>query len=74
MFVGSRRLPAVTSGVYLGAPAMNSRGLRSAEIQEVGRIVVEALTTEPSEDDMGRLLKHGLTLTAAFPLYPSLEA
>jgi glycine/serine hydroxymethyltransferase len=53
---------------------MNSRGLRSAEIQEVGRIVVEALTTEPSEDDMGRLLKHGLTLTAAFPLYPSLEA
>ncbi|NLO27871.1 MAG: hypothetical protein GX113_06815 [Actinobacteria bacterium] len=53
---------------------MDSRGLRSAEIQEMGRIVVEALTTEPSEADLGRLLKCSLVAGAAFSLYPSLEA
>ena len=74
MFTGNRRPPAVSSGVRLGAPAMDSRGLRSAEIQEMGRIVVEALTTEPSEADLGRLLKCSLVAGAAFSLYPSLEA
>jgi len=69
-----KRPPAVTSGVRLGTSAMTSRGFGPAEMQEVGRIIVEALATEPSDADLDRLLKRSLALTAAFPLYPSLEA
>lgn len=69
-----KRPPAVTSGVRLGTPAMTSRGFGPAEMEEVGRIIVEALTTEPGQAGLDRLLRRSLALTTGFPLYASLEA
>ncbi len=66
------RPPTVTSGIRLGTPAMTTRGFGTEEMREVGRIIVEALTTEPTDADLDGLLQRSRALTAAFPLYPSL--
>jgi glycine hydroxymethyltransferase len=67
-----KRSPTITSGLRLGTPAMTTRGFGPNEMREVGRIILGVLATEPTEADVGRLLKRSRALTAAFPLYPSL--
>jgi glycine hydroxymethyltransferase len=67
-----KRPPAITSGLRLGTPAMTTRGFGPAEMREVGRIILQVLTTEPNDADLERLLKQSRALTAAFPLYRSL--
>ena len=42
------RPPTVTSGLRLGTPAMTTRGFGAEEMREVGRIIVEALTGDPT--------------------------
>jgi glycine hydroxymethyltransferase len=65
--------PTVTSGLRLGTPAMTTRGFGPEEMREVGRIIVEVLTTEPSEPGLDRLLARSRALSEAFPLYPDLD-
>jgi glycine hydroxymethyltransferase len=59
----------ITSGLRLGTPAMTTRGFGPDEMREVGKIIVEALSSEPTEVTLDRLLQRSLALTAAFPLY-----
>jgi len=66
------RPPVVTSGLRLGTPAMTTRGFGPEEMREVGRIIVEVLTTASTDAQLDRLLSRSLALTAAFPLYPTL--
>jgi glycine hydroxymethyltransferase len=68
------RPATITSGLRLGTAAMTTRGFGPSEMREVGRIIVETLTAEPTEDNLGRLLAQGRALTDAFPLYPDLGA
>lgn len=68
------RPPTVTSGLRLGTPAMTTRGFGPAEMREVGALIVEALTGDPSEAELDRLLRRSRELTGRFPLYPSLGA
>ena len=67
------RPPTVTSGLRLGTPAMTTRGFGPEEMREVGRIIVEALTGEPSDADLERLRERSQALVASFPLYPGLD-
>jgi glycine hydroxymethyltransferase len=67
-----KRSPTITSGLRLGTPAMTTRGFGPTEMREVGRIIVEVLTSEPSGASIGKLLQRSRDLAAAFPLYPSL--
>ena len=67
------RSPMITSGIRLGTPAMTTRGLGPAEMTEVGRLIVEALSGDLTEADLDRLRERGGELTAAFPLYQSLS-
>jgi glycine hydroxymethyltransferase len=67
-----KRPPTITSGLRLGTPAMTTRGFGPDEMREVGRIILEVLTTEPSDADLDRLLTKSRHLTEAFPLYSSL--
>ena len=66
------RPATVTSGLRLGTPAMTTRGFGPEEMRQVGQIIVEALTGDPSEAELDRLLARSRELTAAFPLYPSM--
>ncbi|MHB0980718.1 MAG: serine hydroxymethyltransferase [Thermoleophilia bacterium] len=70
---GDRRPPTVTSGLRLGTPAVTTRGFGPEEAREVGRIIAEALTREPTEERMSALLARSRALTAAHPLYQSLS-
>jgi glycine hydroxymethyltransferase len=69
---GDRRPPTVTSGLRLGTPAMTTRGFGESEMREVGRIIAEVLTAEPSDDRLARLRARSRALTEAHPLYRSL--
>lgn len=68
------RPPTITSGLRLGTPAMTTRGFGPREMEEVAQIIIEALTGEPTEADLDRLLARSRALTAAFPLYRRLSA
>jgi glycine hydroxymethyltransferase len=67
-----QRPPTVTSGLRLGTPAMTTRGLGVEQMREVGRIIVDTLTSEASEAHLDKQLARGRALTDAFPLYPTL--
>jgi glycine hydroxymethyltransferase len=68
------RPPTITSGLRLGTPAMTTRGFGPDEMREVGRVIVETLSVEPTEAELDRLLARSRALTAAFPLYRTLSA
>lgn len=68
------RPPAVTSGIRLGTPAMTTRGFGPAEMREVGAIIADTLTVEPTEANLDALLKRSRELTAAFPLYSTVTS
>ncbi|GAB4254533.1 MAG: serine hydroxymethyltransferase [Thermoleophilia bacterium] len=71
---GDCRPPTITSGLRLGTPAITTRGFGVEEAREVGRIIAEVLTREPSEDRIERLRARSRALTAAHPLYGGLSA
>jgi glycine hydroxymethyltransferase len=66
------RPPTISSGIRLGTPAMTTRGFGPDEMREVAGIIVDTLTTEPTEAALDRLLQRSRALTDAFPLYHSL--
>ncbi len=69
---GDKRPPTVTSGLRLGTPAITTRGFGPEEAREVGRIIAEALTREPTEERTASLLARCRALNEAHPLYASL--
>ena len=69
---GDRRPPTVTSGLRLGTPAVTTRGFGPEESREVGRIIVEALTQEATDDRDARLRARTQELLDAHPLYRAL--
>ncbi|NMA54339.1 MAG: serine hydroxymethyltransferase [Firmicutes bacterium] len=62
--------PFVTSGLRLGTPAMTTRGLSVADMDEIADIIAQALTRfeEPGLKD--KLRSRVQDLCAAYPLYP----
>lgn len=62
--------PFVTSGIRLGTPAVTTRGMGTAEFQEIGRIIAERIHQRASAES---LKQDVLALTRRFPLYPELQ-
>ena len=71
---GDRRPPTITSGLRVGTPAMTTRGFGPDEAREVGRIIAEILTRDPTEERVARLRSRARALTESFPLYRYLSA
>lgn len=71
---GDRRSPMVTSGLRVGTPAMTTRGFGPDEAREVGRIIAEILTHDPTEERVARLRSRARALIELFPLYRYLSA
>ncbi len=61
------RPPTVASGVRVGTPAPTMRGFDEDDFREVGRIMCEALGSEP---DLDALRARALELCERRPLYP----
>jgi glycine hydroxymethyltransferase len=61
--------PTVTSGVRIGTPALTTRGMREAEMAEIGRMIGEVLDRPQDEPTLKRIAGKVKELTQQFPLY-----
>src|SRR2546421_1547092 len=61
--------PFVASGLRIGTPAVTTRGMKEAEMQEIGRLIAEIIH-EPNSEEVQKQVKRSVAeLTAKFPLY-----
>ena len=63
--------PMVASGIRLGTPALTTRGMKEAEMAEVGKLVARALNAAQNETALADVKRDVLKLCAHFPLYAS---
>jgi glycine hydroxymethyltransferase len=62
--------PLKPSGIRIGTPALTTRGMKEAQMRQIGRWISEALH-HPSEQPILRKIRNQvLELAEAFPLYP----
>jgi glycine hydroxymethyltransferase len=62
--------PFVASGLRIGTPAVTTRGMKEAEMREIGRLIA-AIVHDPESEDVRHQVKRSVAqLTAKFPLYP----
>ena len=68
---GEKRSPFVTSGMRLGTPALTTRGLLPAQMNEIGEIIADTLKSLQDEDSeqLKGLSAKVKSLCEAFPLY-----
>ncbi|MFY9188082.1 MAG: serine hydroxymethyltransferase [bacterium] len=62
--------PFVTSGLRLGTPAMTTRGLTTADMDEIADIIAQALTRFEEPGVKEKLKARVRDLCALYPLYP----
>lgn len=61
--------PFVASGLRIGTPAVTTRGMKEAEMREIGRLIA-SIVREPESEAVRNDVKRGVAeLTAKFPLY-----
>ncbi len=61
--------PMVASGIRVGTPAVTTRGLREAEMDLVGDLIVRALAAHDNEAALGEIKTEVEALCERFPLY-----
>jgi glycine hydroxymethyltransferase len=64
------RKPAVTSGVRIGTPAVTTRGMREAEMAEIGGLIARVLIRPDDPEERQRVRADVEALCRRFPLYP----
>jgi glycine hydroxymethyltransferase len=62
--------PFVASGLRIGTPAVTTRGMKEAEMREIGRLIAEVIHAPESEEVRNKVRQGVADLTARFPLYP----
>src|SRR5579872_2667395 len=62
--------PMVASGIRVGTPAVTTRGMREAEMDIVGDLIVRALKTPEDDRALSMIRTEVETLCQKFPLYP----
>jgi len=66
--------PMKPSGIRIGTPALTTRGMKEAEMRQVGRWIAEALNHRTDAAVLGKIRKQVLTLAEEFPLYSERRA
>jgi glycine hydroxymethyltransferase len=61
--------PMIGSGVRLGTPAVTSRGMGPAQMDEIARLILETLEEEPDARRTAALRERVSVLCRAFPIY-----
>ena len=66
--------PMKPSGIRIGTPALTTRGMKEAEMRQIGRWIAEALLQRTDAAVLARIRKDVLDLCEAFPLYAERRA
>jgi glycine hydroxymethyltransferase len=61
--------PMVASGIRIGTPALTTRGMKEAEMKEVGRLIARALSGIDDETALAGVRRDVLKMCEGFPLY-----
>ncbi len=61
--------PLVTSGIRLGTPALTTRGMREAEMEEVAGLIDRVVVNATDEANLERVRQDVVALTARFPIH-----
>jgi glycine hydroxymethyltransferase len=64
--------PSKASGIRVGTPAVTTRGMREAEMQETAALIDEAIMNRTDEARLAKLRSQVSALTARFPIYVGL--
>ena len=62
--------PMVASGVRIGTPAMTTRGMREAEMDQIGDLIARVLAAPEDDRALGAVKNEVERLCRKFPLYP----
>jgi glycine hydroxymethyltransferase len=62
------------SGIRIGSPALTTRGMKEAEMRQVGHWIAEALQRGSEPEALGKIRRQVLELAEAFPLYADRRA
>ena len=63
--------PFVTSGIRLGTPALTTRGMKEAEMKQIGELIASVIREPESEIVKANVKRDVAEITAKFPLYAS---
>jgi len=62
--------PFVASGIRLGTPALTTRGMKEAEMKQIGAMIAALIREPESEEVKTRVRREVAEITAKFPMYP----
>lgn len=63
------RPPAITSGIRIGTPAVTTRGMKEAEMRQIGRLIDDAIQSRNDLEKLAGIRKQVHDLCQRFPLY-----
>src|SRR5437870_2117559 len=66
--------PLKPSGIRIGTPALTTRGMKEAEMRQIGRWISAALHNRTDAAVLRKIRKQVLELAETFPLYPERRA
>jgi len=66
--------PLKPSGIRIGTPALTTRGMKEAEMRQVGQWISQVLRNRTDAAVLSRVRNQVLQLAEAFPLYPERRA
>ena len=66
--------PMKPSGIRIGSPALTTRGMKEAEMRQVGKFIAEALNNRSDQAILTKIRGEVLELAEQFPLYASRRA